>query len=271
MLFIYSIILGIIQGLTEFLPISSSGHLVLAHDLFNFGFIDNLSFDVALHLGTLLALVLFFWRDIYKYIIAFFQSLGKWDLKNNFGQRMAWFILVGSIPAGIAGFLMENWVETVLRNPWLVVLMLAGVAVLFIIFEKVFQKTKDLSAMGWKEVLVIGFAQILALAPGVSRSGITILAGLSQNLKREEAARFSFLLAIPVVFGAGLKKIFDLASAGLTGEDWLVLVFGFLAAGIVGFLTIKFLLKYLASHRLNVFAYYRFLLAAVVILWLVLR
>lgn len=271
MLFVYSIILGIIQGLTEFLPISSSGHLVMAHDLLNFGFVDNLSFDVALHVGTLLALILFFWRHIYKYIIAFFQSLAKWDLKNNFDQRMAWFLVVGSIPAGIAGFLLESMADTVFRNLWLVAILLALVGILFIIFEKIFQKINDLNALNWKNVIVIGLAQALALLPGVSRSGITILAGLSQKLKREEAARFSFLLSIPVVFGAGLQKLFEAVHSGLTSQDWLVLLVGLITAAVVGYLVIKFLLKYLTSHSLNIFAYYRFLLAAVVILWLVLR
>jgi len=291
--YIYSIILGIVQGLTEFLPISSSGHLVIAHDLLNFGFVDNLSYDVALHVGTLLALILFFWRDFYKYIIAFFKSLAKWDLssttedhhafiikwsravvlglKNDFEQRMSWFLIIGSIPAGVAGFLLESRIDSVFRNLWLVAILLALVGVLFIIFERISKKTGDLGNLSWKNVIVIGLAQALALLPGVSRSGITILAGLSQKLKREEAARFSFLLAIPVVFGAGIKKIFDAAGAGLTGQDWLVLLIGLITAAVVGYLVIKFLLKYLASHSLNIFAYYRFLLAAVVILWLVLR
>jgi len=291
--FIYSIILGIIQGLSEFLPISSSGHLVIAHDLLNFGFVDNLSFDVALHVGTLLALVFFFWRDIYKYIIAFFKSFAKWDLpsttedhhtfigkwsravvlglKNNFDQRMAWFIIVGSIPAGIAGFLLESKADSVFRNLLLIAILLASIGILFIIFERISQKTNDLSNLSWKGVIVIGLAQVIALLPGVSRSGITMLAGLSQKLKREEAARFSFLLSVPVVFGAGLQKLFEAVHSGLTSRDWLVLLVGLMTAAIVGYLVIKFLLKYLASHSLNVFAYYRFLLAAVVVLWLIFR
>lgn len=269
--YIYSIILGIIQGLTEFLPISSSAHLVIAHDLLNFGFVDNLTFDVALHVGTLIALILFFWRDIYRYIIAFFQSLAKWDLKNNFDQRLVWFIIIGSIPAGIAGFLLESKADTVFRSLWLIAILLVLVGILFIIFERISQKTNDLNALSWKSVVIIGLAQVIALLPGVSRSGITMLAGMSQKLKREEAARFSFLLSIPVVFGAGLQKLFEAVHSGLTSQDWLVMLVGLVTAAIVGYLVIRFLLKYLVTHSLNIFAYYRFLLAAVVILWLVFK
>lgn len=266
--YLYSILLGIVQGLTEFLPISSSGHLVIAHDLLGFDFIDNVSFDVALHLGTLVALFTFFWRDIVAYIVAFCRSLANWDLQNNLDQRLAWFILVGSIPAGLIGYAFEDTVERGLRDPWLVALLLIGVGLLFIVAERVFSKVKELAAMNWRTALTIGVAQALALAPGVSRSGITILAGLSQGLKREAAARFSFLLSIPVIFGAGVKKLYDVSQEHLAGHEWLVMALGFVTAAAVGYWAIRFLLRYLAHHSLAVFAYYRFLLGAAVIIYL---
>ena len=269
--YIYSIILGIVQGLAEFWPISSSGHLVIAHELLHFDFVDNLSFDVALHLGTLVALFILFAKDIYKYIVAWLKSFANWDLRNNLDQRVAWFIVVSSMPAGVVGYFIEDLAETVFRDLWLVALLLIGVGVLFIVFEKISQKIKELDQMDWRTAIIIGLAQVLALVPGVSRSGITILAGLSQGLRRAVAARFSFLLAVPVVFGAGLKKLYDVSTAGLASNEWLIMVVGFLSAAIVGYLAIRFLLKYLENHSLNVFAYYRFLLGAVVIIYLLAR
>ncbi len=266
--FINSIILGVVQGVTEFLPISSSGHLVVAHDVLGFGFIDNLSFDVALHVGTLVALLFFFWKDIVKYIVAFGQSFANWDLKNSLDQRLSWFIFIGSIPAGFFGFTFESVIDEKLRSPWLVAVLLIAVGLLFLLFERLFPKTKELESLGLKGALVIGFAQVLALMPGVSRSGITILAGLAQGLKRQAAARFSFLLSIPVVLGAGLKKMFDVVQEQLSANEWLVLLVGAASSAVVGFYAIKYLLKYLNSHPLNIFAYYRFALGAVIIVYL---
>jgi undecaprenyl-diphosphatase len=269
--YLHSIILGIVQGITEFLPISSSGHLVIAHDVLGFGFVDNVSFDVALHVGTLLALVLFFWRDIVKYIVAFFRSIAKWNVKNDIDQRMAWFIIVGSIPAGVFGFALETTIDEHLRNPWMVAGLLIGVGFIFLLAEKIFSKVKDLQQMGWLNVIIIGCAQVLALAPGVSRSGITMVAGMSQGLKREAAARFSFLLSIPVVFGAGAKKLLDVYQEHLPANEWLVLLVGVITAAIVGYAVIKFLLRYLSSHTLNIFTYYRFLAGVAIIIYLLVK
>jgi len=266
--YFYSGLLGIIQGLTEFWPVSSSGHLVIAHHALDFGFISELGFDVALHLGTLLALLIFFAKDIYRYILAFFKSFANWDLKNNMDQRLAWFIAVGSVPAAVVGYLVSDLAETIFRNLWLVASLLIGVGLLFIIFERIFQKTKGITQLRWSGAVIIGIAQALALVPGVSRSGITILAGLSQGLQRAAAARFSFLLSVPIVFGAGLKKIYDITNGGLPGSQWLMMVIGFVVSAVVGYFAIKFLLRFLETHSLNVFAYYRFFLGAVVIVYL---
>lgn len=265
---IHSIILGIVQGLTEFLPVSSSGHLLIAHDLWHWEFVDNLSFDVALHLGTLLALVIYFWKDIVRYIVAFLRSLAKWNLKNDLEQRFAWYILVASIPAGLFGFAFESTIDEKLRNLWLVAILLIGVGFLFLFAEKYFTKRKEIKELSWADAIIIGLAQVLALAPGISRSGITLVAGLSRGLKREAAARFTFLLSIPVVAGAGAKKMLDAYQGNLGGSEWVNLLIGALTAGIVGYAVIKWLLNYLANHSLKVFAYYRFVIGAAVIIYL---
>jgi undecaprenyl-diphosphatase len=266
-----AVVLGIVQGLAEFWPISSSGHLIIAHDLLNFGFVDNLTFDVALHMGTLLALVVFFWRDIVKYIVAFFRSLANWNVKNDFDQRMAWYIILAAIPAGIGGFLLENWADTVFRNLWLVASLMILVGIVFLIVEKKSTKLKDLQQATWKTALLIGLSQVIALLPGTSRSGITTLTGMTQGLKRGESARFSFLLSIPVIFGAGLFKLYDATKENLTGQDWLIMVAGVVSAAVVGYFAIRFLLKYFQSHSLNAFAYYRFIIGGAVIVYLLVR
>ncbi len=264
--FINALVLGIVQGLAEFLPISSSGHLILAHDLLRFNFIDNVTFDVTLHVGTLVALLLVFGKDILGFIIAFFQSLAKWDWQDSFDQRMAWFLIIGSIPAAFAGLLLEDLIVRVLRHPFSVAIAFAAGGVLLLIFERISSKSKTIQDLRLRNVFLIGVAQTLALIPGVSRSGITIVAGLSQQLTREQAARLSFLLAIPVVFGAGVKKLYDVLTIGLTGHEWAVLMVGLVAASAMGYFTIRFLLRYLQTHSLAVFAYYRFLVAAIIMI-----
>lgn len=262
-----SIFLGIIQGLTEFLPISSSGHLVLAQNLFGFNE-AGLSFDVALHLGTFLALILFFWRDWWKLFKAFGRSLKQWNFKNDPQQRLFYFLIIASIPGALFGALLEKQAETIFRSTFLVLINLTVIGLLFLIIEKIAKKVRDLKQTTLKDSLIIGFSQALAIIPGVSRSGITITAGLFSGLKREAAARFSFLLATPIILGAGLMNISKIYEQGNNGVGWSNIIVGFLSATIVGFLTIKYLLSYLKNHSLNLFAYYRFLLVIIVIIYL---
>jgi len=265
--YIYSIFFGGIQGLTEFLPISSSGHLVILHKVLNFRLENDLSYDVILHAGTLAALLILFSKDIITYLVAFFKSLVKWNLKNDENQRLAWLILVAAIPAGIFGYLLEDKAESLFRSPYLVAAMFILVGLFFLILEKYSQKTKELKEMGLKGAIVIGLAQVFALIPGVSRSGITIIAGLSQQLKREAAARFSFLLSIPVILGAVVKRVAELFSHPFASHELIIYLLGFLAAAFSGYWAVKFLLNYLKTHSLNIFAYYRFGLAVLVIIY----
>ncbi|MBI5765930.1 undecaprenyl-diphosphate phosphatase, partial [Candidatus Falkowbacteria bacterium] len=206
--YLLSILAGIIQGVAEFLPISSSGHLVLFHDIFGFNLPNNLLFDVILHWGTLIALVLFFYKDIWQIIRGFLASLTNWNLANDFNQRLAWLLVIGTIPAVIIGYFFEKFIVANFRSAISVAVILIIGAILFWIFEKYSRKQRDIGSINKWDSLIIGGAQAVALIPGVSRSGITIIAGLGRQLKRDEAARFSFLLSAPVIFGAGMKKVF---------------------------------------------------------------
>jgi len=269
MSYIFSLIAGIIQGLTEFLPISSSGHLLFFHNLFGFDFIDNLTFDVVLHLGTLAALLAFFWSDARRYLAAFFKSFSNWKLKEDSDQRLAWCILAAAIPALFFGYLFDKYWQDYFRSITMTAGMMIIFGVILYLADRFSKKELDLSQLNWKDSIIIGFWQILALIPGVSRSGITIIAGLGQGLKRAEAAKFSFLVSMPVIFAAGVKKIFDLFTSSekvyLSGSDYLALLVGFLASMITGFLCIKYLLKFLQNHSLNIFVYYRIFVGLIVL------
>ncbi|MBU0671353.1 undecaprenyl-diphosphatase UppP [Patescibacteria group bacterium] len=254
---IYSIILGAIQGLTEFLPISSSGHLVILHDFLKFNLESDLAFDVALHTGTLLALLTFFFKDIIHYFTK--------------ERKMLWIILVGAFPAALVGFFLEDVIDFYLRFSWIVAIMLIIGGILFLVAEKYSKLLLDLKDLTWKKALFVGLAQILALIPGTSRSGITIIAGMGAKLKREQAARFSFLIGLPIFFGATLIKAYDLTKMNIPSNEWILFAVGLITAFIVGFLCIKYLLLFLEKHTLKIFAYYRFILAFIIILFLIFK
>lgn len=264
--YIIAILFGIIQGITEFLPVSSSGHLLIVHELLpNFQFSDELAFDVALHVGTLFAVVLFFWKDVVRYASAFF-SKGTFTSNPSSDERLARNMLLAIIPAGVVGVFFEDIIENVFRSSSVVVVMLVLVALLFLLVERVNKErfTKTMADITWKSALFIGCMQTLALIPGTSRSGITMISGMMLKFTREQAARFSFLMSIPLIAGAGAKKGLDLVSAGLTTSEIPILIIGILSSGIVGYLSIKFLLQYVGKHTLGVFAWYRIILAVIV-------
>jgi undecaprenyl-diphosphatase len=261
---IQAILLGIVQGLTEFLPISSSGHLLLGQyflgmDQETFG----LSFDVALHLGTLVAVVSFFWRDLIRLARAFLRSLRSLNFAEP-DQRLTYLILAATVPAAIIGFTFEDFFSTAVRSPWVVVTTLVVVGVLLIVGERVGSMNRQASKMSFLGAVGIGCAQAAALIPGVSRSGATITLGLFLGLTRQEAARFSFLMSVPIITGAGGLEMGQVLAAGMGAGEALNFGVGFLVSAVVGYFTIKFFLAYLARHSLRAFAYYRFGLAAVV-------
>jgi undecaprenyl-diphosphatase len=267
---IEAMFLGIVQGLTEFLPVSSSGHLLLGQyflglDQARFG----LSFDVALHLGTLLAVVSFFWRDLVRMALAFLRSLRHRDFSDP-DQRLAYLIIASTVPAALMGYFLEDFFDTVVRSPWIVAFNLVLVGVLFIVGEAVGRRTRQASKLTFVEAAGVGVAQATALVPGVSRSGATITLGLFLGLRREAAARFSFLMSVPIIAGAGALKLREIVSAGIGGYDALLFGAGFVSSAVVGYLAIRFFLRFVVDHSLRAFAYYRFGLAAVVVALLLL-
>lgn len=263
--YINAIIFGAIQGLTEFLPVSSSGHLVILHEFISIPLENELIFDVILHAATLLAVLYFFRSDIWKLLLAWLATFKK---QNSDYGRVAWLILLGTIPAGVIGYFFDDIIENTLRSPFVVVVMLVVVGIFFIVAEKVAKQSLDLRNVRLKQALWIGCAQALALIPGTSRSGITIIAGLFTNLKREEAIRFSFLLSIPVIAGAVIKKAPGFLNNTMEPGELGVVLIAFLSALFFGILTIKYFLSFARKYSLNFFAYYRFLLAFLLSLYL---
>jgi undecaprenyl-diphosphatase len=267
---IEAVILGVVQGLTEFLPVSSSGHLLLGQyflglDQDRFG----LSFDVALHMGTLVAVVSYYWRDLIRMALAFLRSFGSRDLVNDPDQRLAYLVIASTIPAALIGYLFEGFFEDTIRSPWVVVINFVLVGVLFLVAEAAASRSRRATKLGFGEAVGIGLAQAAALVPGVSRSGATITLGLFLGLRREEAARFSFLMSVPIIAGAGGLQLAEVITSGMSRHELLLFVTGFVSSAVVGYFTIRFLLHYLTGHSLRAFAYYRFAVAAVVALLLI--
>lgn len=259
-----AILLGLLQGATEFLPISSSGHLVLAE--YFLGLEDvGLSFDVALHLGTLLAILVYFRKDFLMMIRALLP-VRHLDEEGVFYRKLALCIVVGTIPGALAGYLLNDLAETSFRNPLLVASTLAGVALLLLWAERVGRKRRDIKDISLLDAIVIGIAQALAIVPGVSRSGITMTAGLFGGFNRQAAARFSFMLSAPIIFGAGVYKVPEMISQGGKGGQLGFYLAGFLASAISGYLFIAWLLKFIRTRTFDVFAYYRLGLAATIYL-----
>ncbi len=259
-----ALVLGIVQGLSEFLPISSSGHLIVVPWLLGWG-TNSLTFDVALHVGTTLAVLLYFRRDWIDLIRGVLRGLVDPAERQSPRWRLAWMIVLGCIPAAIAGAVLSSTVEDAVRQPWIVAVLLIVFALVLGYADRVGRQERELDRFTLREALLVGLAQALALMPGVSRSGITLSAGLLLGLSRESAARFSFLLSMPVILGAVLLQGYKLARAGGPQGEELAFVVGITASAIVGLLAIRFLLAYLRSNNTNLFVGYR-LLAGVAIL-----
>lgn len=262
---IQSLILGIVQGLTEFLPISSSGHLILIPQIFDWrGVVDSLEFDVALHVGTTIAVIWFFWSDWVRIIKAFFINLKKGTVTADFESRLLLMILVGSIPAAIVGLGFKDFIEENTREPLLVASTLFIFALVLFLADKFGSKARNFKQIGWLDAVVIGLAQSLALIPGVSRSGITISAGLFRGLEAVSATRFSFLLSTPAIIGAAMLSMGD--SIEIVGNGNLsIMLVGVVAAAVTGWLTIKLLLKFIAKNSFHIFVGYRIILAILIV------
>jgi undecaprenyl-diphosphatase len=265
-----ALVLGVVQGATELLPISSSGHLILVPWAANWHYLEthdsfNKTFDVALHLGTLVAVVVYFWGDFVRYVVAWLGTLGRRRIETA-DERIAWAVAAATIPAAIAGAVGESVIEKHLGDPWQIAIVLAVFGVLLWLVDRL-PEQRGLEDVGIRNGFLIGLAQVLALVPGVSRSGITITAARAWKLDRDAAARFSFLLLVPVVLGAVVYKgltdvVLEPLPAGSTGP----FVVGTLASVAVGLVAIKALLGYLRRHDYTIFAAYRVALAIVILL-----
>jgi len=266
---VVAIILGLVQAITEFLPISSSAHLILARRVLDFQAVDGLTFDVALHIGTLLAVVVYFWKDLIALTRGFLVSLGTIATRKRVvepDQYLAWYVIAACVPAGLVGFFFEQRIEEYFRNPSVIVVTLLLGAFLFLWVERRFKSDGEMHTLTLGQAVSIGAAQSLALIPGVSRSGITIVVGMMCGLRRDQAARFSFLMASPLMLAAGAKKSLDLLSSPVSSDQWIVLVVGVATSAIAGWLVIRFLLDFLRRRGLHVFAYYRIALAITILL-----
>lgn len=264
-------ILAVIQGLTEFLPISSSGHLALAPWLL--GWPDQgLTFDIALHFGTLLAVLIYFFRDWLQLAA---QAVGIPYAPDPVMARrpqLMWWLAAATVPVGIAGLLLKEYAETTLRNPWVIGGMFLSVGLLMWWAERRGTHTKQIDQMTFADAMVIGAAQALAVVPGTSRSGITLVAGLLRDVERHAAARFSFLLSMPAIAAAAAKAAFDLAQAGGVPDQMrLAFAVGVAASAITGVAVIAAFLRFLRSHTLMPFVYYRIISGIMVIALALLR
>jgi len=260
-----AIILGIVQGLTEFLPISSSGHLILVPWLFNWHVLLedpalNKTFDVALHVGTFISLVVYFWHDIGRLLRAWARTLARRRVDSPDG-KLAWLILLSTVPAAVVGVAFEDVIVERLGKPWMIAVLLIVFAAVMYAIDQLARHEREMTQMGWLDALLIGGAQALSLAPGVSRSGVTMVTGLALRLTREAAARYSFLMSIPVVGGAALYKGLEVARDGLPPDTAVPFVVGIASAAISGFAAISFLLTYLRRHDFTPFVIYRLAVA----------
>lgn len=267
-----AIILGIVQGLTEFLPISSSAHLVIVPALFGWKLDPQIvfPFDVIIQVGTLVAVIAYFWQDLWKILIAWVRGIQHRNLFETPDARLGWYILLATLPAGIAGGLLKSAVEVAFHSLTTTASFLLGTAVLLFLAEMLGKRTRSLSQMNALDAIVSGFFQALAIFPGISRSGSTITGGLLRGLDRPSAARFSFLMSIPIMLAAGAMEGLNLIREPGLWEFLPQLSAGFITAAIVGYASIHWLLGYLQRHSLRSFALYCLVVGAGILAWQIL-
>lgn len=269
MTWLQAIVLGAVQGLTEFLPISSSGHLRIVSEIF-FGTDAGASFTAVTQLGTEAAVLLYFARDIGRIVVAWFRGLLHAEHRSDLDYRMGWYVILGTIPVGVLGFLFKDQIRTGARNLWLIATMLIVFALVIAAAEYYGRKTRPIEDLRARDGIIMGSAQALALIPGVSRSGGTISAGLFLGLTREAAARYSFLLAIPAVVASGLFSLpdaFEPAGEGLNASGPQLLV-ATLIAFAIGYASIAWLLRFVVNHSMYWFVGYRIALGTLVLVLL---
>ena len=263
---VQGLIIGVVQGVTEFLRVSSSAHLIVLPRIFGWDdeLITSSTFVVMLHMGTLAALLVFFWRDVIVLLRAFIALLRERSFGDDPDRKLSLVLLLTIIPAALFGLVFEDWIDGFFYDAVLVIpfILVVGAAVLWLA-ERIGTRTRELQESNYGDAAVIGVAQALALFPGISRSGITIAAGLARGLKREAAARFAFLMGIPIIAGAGVWKARHIVTGEAGEVDMVVLAAGVIAAFISGWLAIGFMLRYLRHHSTGIFIAYRLIAAAV--------
>jgi len=257
------ILLGVVQGFTEFLPVSSTGHLILVRSLFEIDGTYGLAFDAVLHLATALAVIVYFRKDIWQLLQALLRKMGRLPV-NQRDEILLYSLLMGTLPAVVLGLSLESLMETLFRSPLLVAGVLVAGSVLFIYAEWLYQNRPRTNEMNVRKGFKIGLFQSLALIPGMSRSGACIAGGMVLGLSRSEAARFAFLLAIPVILGAGLKKILELITLDVN-VAWGAVAVGAIASFVTGIIAIHFMLSFVKKHSLWPFIWYRLILAGFVV------
>lgn len=270
---LHAAVLGVIQGLTEFLPVSSSGHLILAREVFGWDLLTdthwNTMFDVSVHAGTFVGVLLYFWADVVRLVGGLAASF-RYGIAGVPDRRLAWIIAVATVPAALAGILGESAIEEHLREaPMIVASLLIVFGLILWLAERWSARTHELGHTGWLDGILVGIFQSLSLAPGVSRSGITMTVGLARGMTRETAARFSFLLSIPIIGGAalyGFKSVVQDVGALPPGSP-AIFAIGFLSAAISGYLCIRYFLRYIQTRFLTPFIVYRIAVGAVLVVW----
>lgn len=265
-----AIVLGIVQGLTEFLPVSSSAHVSIAGQLFFDGRDPGAAFTAVTQIGTETAVLVYFWKDITRIIKYWCLALVGKHPKDDPDVRIGWLVIIGSIPIVVLGLLFQDAIDTGLRNLWVTVAMLAGFGVVLLVadrFAEARNNQREMRDLTWKHGLVLGLWQAMALIPGVSRSGATTAGGLFFGYKRPDALRYSFLLAVPAVFGSGFYKLKDIGQESATGTHviaWGPTIAATIIAFLIGYAVIAWVLKFVATNNFKPFVFYRFGLAAVV-------
>jgi len=265
MTIIQAIILGIVQGLTEFLPISSSAHLVLVPYWFEWELSADQAFvfDVLVQMGTLVAVIIYFARDIWAIMKGLIAGIAAKTPFKTYEYKVGWLVILATIPAGIAGLLLKDKVEAAFANPYLVAVFLLVTAVLIAVAEWVGKKVRATEDMNFLDALIIGIFQALAIFPGISRSGSSISGGLLRNLNRQTAAKFSFIISIPIMLAAGLMGALDLLDVANLAQFLPVMVIGFVVSGVVGYLSIRWLMRFITRQPLTYFSIYCILVATV--------
>ncbi len=267
-----AILLGILQGLTEFLPISSSGHLVIVPFFLNWNLPEKemFIFNVLVQNGTLVAVIIYFWKDLLDIITAFFSQLFKGTPFASHEARLGWLLIAASIPAGLAGLFLQDLVERSFSSPLVAGIALIVTAILLILGERISLNQGDTHDITLVDALFMGIMQSLALFPGISRSGATISGGMMRHLKRESAARFSFLMAVPIMLAAGGLSTYQMFTEVSDLNTFLPLMaVGFITAMIVGYIAIRWLLRFLVNHSLTYFSIYCLLLGwATILVWI---